>query len=201
MITLTAGAVSIHKLVQAVILTAPGSTGDDGEQARDTALEWLDEVMPGKPSSDVAGWPLMRALIPQAGSIASRYAPGEEPASLDRVLSQVGTFHQMQGAYQDALRLRLNALDIAQRIYGDSHRETAIDMGNLAITYGALGRYADAMPLEERALAITETALGPDHPDTARCLGNLAATYLAIGRTADALPLEQRRQRIDQVPE
>ena len=194
MITLTAGTVSMHKLVQAVILAAPGGTGTggDGPQPRDRALEWLNGALPPDPDTDVAAWPFLRALIPHAEAVASRYAAGQEPPALHRVLNQIAMFHQVQGTYQEALRLRDVCLDIARRLYGDSHNETATSLGNLAVTYSALGRHAEALPLKQRALAVTEAALGPDHPVTAVCLGNLARTYSELGRHADALPLEQR---------
>jgi tetratricopeptide (TPR) repeat protein len=200
MITLTAGTVSMHKLVQAVILAAPGGIGigPDGPQARDTALKWLDGAVPQAPGSDVAAWPFLRALIPHAEAVASRYAAGEEPLALYRVLNQIALFHQVQGAYQDALGLRSGCLDIARRLYGDGHRITAVSLGNLAATYSALGQHADALPLKQRDLAIIQTALGPHHPDTARCLGNLGRTYSDLGRPADALPLDQRALAITQ---
>ncbi len=194
MITLTADTVSMHRLVQAVLLASPAgsSPGTGGSRPQDTALDWLGQALPRDPQTNVAAWPFLRALAPHAGSIASHYSPGQEPAALDQALSAIAVFHATQGDYQRALRLQRTALDIALRIYGPDHRETAIDLGNLARSFSDLGRYADALPLEERALAITEAALGPDHPDTALCLGNLAATFSALGRYADALPLEER---------
>jgi tetratricopeptide (TPR) repeat protein len=189
MITLTADTASMHRLVQAVLLASPAP---GGTEARDTALEWLAQALPRDPRSDLATWPFLRALIPHAGSIASHYAPGEEPAALDHVLNDIAVFHSSQGDYRRALQLQTTALAIATRIYGPGHRGTAVNIGNLASTYSDLGRHADALPLQERALAITETALGPDHPDTALRLGNLAATYSSLGRHADALPLQER---------
>jgi tetratricopeptide (TPR) repeat protein len=191
MITLTADAVSMHKLVQAVILAGPDDSGN-AQQPRDTALEWLYDALPGKVATNVAAWPFLRVLIPQAEAVASRYATEEAPIALGLVLGSIGQFHQSQGTYQDALRLRKASLGIAQSIHGDSHPETANCLGNLATTYSALGRYAEALPLQERALAVAEAALGPDHPDTARCLNNLAASYRALDRAADAEDLEQR---------
>jgi len=194
MITLTPGTVTMHRLVQAVILAAPGSGDGDGdgeEPPRDTALRWLDDALPGNPDTNVAGWPLLRALVPHADSLANRYAPEEEPVVFARVLNQMGLFHQAQGAYQDALRLRTAALDIV-RTHDESDAVIATCLGNLAFTYSDLGRSGDALPLEERALAISEAVLGPDHPDTALRLGNLAATYDDLGRSGDALPLKER---------
>jgi tetratricopeptide (TPR) repeat protein len=191
MITLTPETVSMHKLVQAVLLAAPDDTGT-APLPRDIALKWLNNSLPVNPDTNVAAWIFLRALIPHADAVASHFAAREEPATLERVFNQIALFHQSQGAYQEGLRLRNASLDIAQRIYGDGHRQTAISLGNLAVTYSALGRRAEALPLEERALDITEAALGPDHPDTALRLGNLAGTYSDLGRYVEALPLEER---------
>jgi tetratricopeptide (TPR) repeat protein len=191
MITLTAEAVSMHKLVQAAILGAPGDTGTT-TPPQDMAVEWLDEVLPPDPDTNVTAWPFLRALIPHAEAVAGAYPAGEEPAALARVLNEIAVFHRSQGSYQDALRLGFSALDIAQRVYGDGHPEIATFLGNLAATCGKLGRHAEALPLKERALAVTEATLGPDHPSTAERVGNLAQTYSALGRHAEALPLKER---------
>jgi tetratricopeptide (TPR) repeat protein len=191
MITLTADAVSMHRLVQAVILSAPDDS-DSAQRPQGTAVEWLDDALPRDPDTNVAAWPFLRAFIPHAAAVAGRYAPGEEPAALARVLTGVAVFHRSQGSYQDALRLGFTALGIAQRVYSDGQPEIAAFLGNLAATYGALGRHAEALPLKERALAVAEATVGPDHPSTALRLGNLAQTYSALGRHAEALALKER---------
>jgi tetratricopeptide (TPR) repeat protein len=192
MITLTTGSVTIHRLLQAVILTRPDSTGDDVRSLRDTALNWLNAVLPDDPDTNMAGWPLLRALVPHAETLASHFPPREQPESLGRMQNEIALFLNSQGDYAQALPLRQSALAIYDATLGPDHPHTATGLGNLAITYHDLGRPADALPLDERALAITEAALGPDHPDTALRLNNLAATYHDLGRPADALPLQQR---------
>ena len=192
MITLTTETVSIHRLLQAVILTRPDTTGDALRSLRDTALDWLNTAIPGAPATNMAGWPLLRALVPHAETLASHFPPGEQPETLGRIQNEIAAFLNSQGDYTQALPLRQSALAIAKATFGPDHPTTAIALDNLALTYTHLGRPADALPLQQRALAITETALGPDHPDTATRLGNLAATYTHLGRPADALPLHQR---------
>ena len=194
MITLTAGTVSMHKLVQAVILAAPGGTGTggDGPQPRDRALEWLNGALPPDPDTDVAAWPFLRALIPHAEAVASRYAAGQEPPALHRVLNQIAMFHQVQGTYQEALRLRDVCLDIARRLYRDSYNETATSLGNLAVTYSALGRHAEALPLKQRALAVTEAALARI-TRSPRCAWATWPEVQRAGRHVDALRLDSGR--------
>ena len=198
MITLTIRTVSIHRLLQAVILSQPVDAATDVCSPCDTALGWLNAVIPTDPDADVAGWPLLRALVPHAKALADRYSPGNQPELLAMVHNQIGMFLQSQGDYGRALALRQSALRITEAALGPDHPDTAILLGNLASTYSAQGRAADALPLDERALAISEAALGPDHPTTAVLLGNLAATHRDLGRPADALPLEKRALAISE---
>jgi len=192
LITLTTETVSIHRLLQAVILTRPDDTGGDARGLRETALDWLNNVIPDDPYQNVAGWPLLRALVPHAEALSGHFPPGGQPEALGCAQNQVALFLQSQGAYARALPLLEQALAITEAALGPDHPGTATAMGNLAGTYRELGRAADALPLHERALAITEATLGPDHPGTANQLNNLAATYRELGRAADALPLHER---------
>ena len=192
MITLTTETVSIHRLLQVVILALPDSTGDERHGLLDTALNWLNTVIPDAPATNMAGWPLLRALVPHAETLASHFPPGDQPEALGRVQNEIALFLTSQGDYVQALSLRQSALAIAKATFGPNHPTTASALSSLAATYHRLGRPADALPLQERALAITEAALGPDHAATAILLDNLAATYRAVGRYADALPLRER---------
>ena len=196
MITLTAETVSIHRLVQAVVLGKPDQAAGDGCGACDTALAWLSAVIPADPGTDVAGWPLLRALVPHAEYLSSHYPRGDRPERLGWVHNQIGLFYRSQGDYAQALALFESALEIGQTVLGPDHPDTAVGLGNLAATHRDLGRAADALPLAQQALEITEAALGPDHPRMAIELGNLAATYRALGQPADALPLERQALEI-----
>jgi tetratricopeptide (TPR) repeat protein len=196
MITLTAQTVSLHRLVQAVILAQhpPGDHSPEPGTASPlaTAAEWLDNAIPAEPDTNVAGWPLLRALIPHADALAGHFGADGKPVTLARIQNELAVFQDSQGQYQQSLTLRRSALAIYEAALGPDHPDTATALANLAATYGSLGQHAEALPLEQRALAVTEAALGPDHPDTAIGLGNLAMTYWSLGRHGEALPLEQR---------
>jgi tetratricopeptide (TPR) repeat protein len=192
MITLTTETVSMHRLLQAVILTQPPASGDDPGSLRETALDWLNASIPADPERNMAGWPLLRALVPHAEALSSHFPPDTRPAALGRVQNQIALFLGSQGQHARALPMRQSALAIYQTTRGSDHPDTAAALGNLATAYREFGRYADAVSLQERALAITEQALGPDHPDSAIRLNNLADTYRALGRYADAVSLQER---------
>jgi tetratricopeptide (TPR) repeat protein len=200
MITLTPEAVSLHRLVQAVILARqpPADAGSafGGQSPLTTATDWLNNAIPAEPDTNVAGWPLLRTLIPHGQNLATHFPAGTQPGTLGRIQNELAIFHSSQGQHGQALALRQSALEISEAALGPDHAETAAALANLAVTYWRLGRHAEALPLQQRALQITETALGPDHHSTAIRLGNLAATYGELGQADKALPLQQRALQI-----
>ena len=203
MITLTPQTVSMHRLVQAVILarhpTAEESATFGGGPPEITALEWLDDAIRGNPETDVAEWPLLRVLIPHAGELSARIPPGDQPRRLARIQNHIGLFQGSQGQHEQALALLESALKITEAALGSDDPLIAVRLDNLALAYGDLGQNGKALPLQQRALRITEAALGPDHPDTATRLNNLATTYSALGQSGKALPLQQRTLQIIEV--
>jgi tetratricopeptide (TPR) repeat protein len=199
MITLTAETVSMHRLVQAVVLAGQPEDQDPafgGENPLTTALQWLNHAIPADPGDNVAGWPLLRALSPHGDSLAALFPAGEQPEMLGRVQNELAIFHSSQGQHQQALALRESALKIAEDALGPGHPDTATALDGLAYTYVDLGQPGKALPLQQRALKITEDALGPDHPSTAIRLDNLAVTYGDLGQPGKALPLQQRALKI-----
>ena len=189
MITLTPDSVSMHRLLQDVVLH---QSGNYASSLRGTALDWLDAAIASRPDMDIGRWPLLRALVPHAEALASHFPPGQRTQALARTQNNIASFLHSQGNYEQALPLRQSALAITEDVLGPNHRITALRLGNLAVLYSDLGRHADALPLHERALVITEAVLGPDHPSTALRLGNLAAAYHHLGRDEDALPLHEQ---------
>ena len=102
-VTLTATTVSIHRLLQAVILTRPDVTGEDMRGLQDTALDWLKAAIPDNPGTNMAGWPLLRALVPHAEALASHFPRGEQPEALGWAQGKLAAFLNSQGAYMQAI--------------------------------------------------------------------------------------------------
>ena len=88
MITLTTESVTTHRLLQAVIL-ARHVPGDDVRSLRHTALDWLNATIPDNPDTNMAGWPLLRALVPHAETLASHFPPDDRPETLSDVQSEI----------------------------------------------------------------------------------------------------------------
>ncbi len=206
--------VSVHRLVQAVIrggqplqeesaasggesrLSEEESAAFGRESPLNIALRWLDVAIPDDPDTNMAGWPLLRALLAHAENLAALFPVGSQPVELGHVQSKLAMFQDSQGWYEQALALHESALAIYEATLGPDDKDTAAALDGLGLSYSRLGRPAEALPLQQRALAITETALGPDHPSTAARLDNLATTYRHLGRPAEALPLQQRAEEI-----
>jgi tetratricopeptide (TPR) repeat protein len=202
MITLTTESVSIHRLLQSVILAGPADPAEDVRSLRDTALKWLNKAIPIDPHTNMAGWPLLRALVPHAEALASHFPPDEKSINLIWALNNIGVFRNSQEDYAQALLLRQSMLPIyyEQDQVDEGPLRAVATLTGLAAAGRHDGQTADALRLLERALVITETALGPSHPSTALLLFNVAATYRDLGRPADALVLEERITQIGQHP-
>ena len=66
---------------------------------------------------------------------------------------------------------------------------TLTSMGNLAITYSALGQHDKALAMSEKVLAARQTKLGADHPDTLTSMENLAIAYRKMKQPEKAFAL------------
>jgi tetratricopeptide (TPR) repeat protein len=202
MITLSPELVSMHRLVQAVIL-ARQSPADEGpafgaEGPLAAALQWLNAAIPADPTANMAGWPLFRTLSPHAEHLAILFPVDSQPEMLGDVQDAFGKFQDSQGQYEPALALKKSALSIFEAALGPEHPNVAIASAEVAYAYWRLGRHTEALALEVRALEITEAALGPDHPDSIVALDNLAVTYNELERPEEALPLVQRALEISE---
>lgn len=191
LITLTPKDVSIHRLLQAVVLSALDEAAVNGPGARDAALDWLVAAFPDD-AADVARWPSSRALLPHAEALCNHYSPDDQPEQLGRLYSRIGVFYQSQGSHKRALAQHRSALAVAVKTLGPEHPDIAKALGNLASACMDTGRVDEAVSLGQQALTVTEKNLGHEHPDTARVLGNLAATYRLQWRPRDALTLQLR---------
>ena len=123
MTALTPETVTMHRLVQAVVLSSMPPPRGKGESFEDedplkTALEWLYNVIPTDPQNNTAAWPLFRAITPHAESLAAHFPLGSQPSSLARVQGELGLFQTSQGQYEQALRLNQSSLAIAEATFG-----------------------------------------------------------------------------------
>jgi tetratricopeptide (TPR) repeat protein len=84
------------------------------------------------------------------------------------------------------------ALDKAQKVFGESHRNTEISLAHMGLVLRFRSRYEEAEKHYRRALAIREKALGRNHPSLLHTLNNLIAVLEALGRVEEAEQLRLR---------
>jgi tetratricopeptide (TPR) repeat protein len=73
-------------------------------------------------------------------------------------------------------------------------------MGNLALTYSALGRHDEALQLQQESLAFMKRVLPENHPNIATRMSNLAGMYVELGRHDEALKLQHDTLAFEQAP-
>jgi|SRR5829696_6824816 len=104
-----------------------------------------------------------------------------------------------EGRYDEAERLQLRALAIAEERLGPDHLDVASILNGLGVIHKYQGRYAEAEPLYRRALGIVDAVLGHDHLEAAGLYHNLGGLEHARpgggGRGARALGPEDPRAR------
>ncbi|GAA2551615.1 hypothetical protein GCM10010435_22250 [Winogradskya consettensis] len=186
MITLDAGTVSVHRLVQTVLRLTPPA-GEVSLQA----LYLLADAVPGGPVDDPTGWPRWRDLLPHV-TVLAHHLRDTIDIDLGRMLNRAAHYEMTQGLYQPAEGHYTQAFLIADEVLGHDHPDVGTALGNLAGSYSALGRHAEALPLAQRALDIAEKVFEPMHPAVATCLGNLAGSYCDVGLPGEAVPLFRR---------
>jgi len=165
------GAVSVHRLVQAVTLAQlPAELAAAWRQA---AAFLIENALPRDRRQPTA-WPIYAALLPHAQAALTHSSVG-----MARVANYIGQI----GNYSAAQTLQQQVLDARQRLLGaedpatlDARDDLAYWTGQAGDTAGACDQYAALLPVRERVL-------GSEHPHTLLTRGNLA---FWTGRTGDA---------------
>ena len=121
-------------------------------------------------------------------------AEDDDPNALNQQVNQLIE----QGKYQEAIPIAERAVEMAKRVRGPEHSETADALNNLGFLFKKIRDYAKAEPLYREALQIRQKVLGSEHLDTATSLNNLGLLYKDMGEYAKAEPLLQEALRIYQ---
>jgi tetratricopeptide (TPR) repeat protein len=96
-----------------------------------------------------------------------------------------------QAKYAEAEALGQKALEIAEKVFGQEHAETAEILRHMAFIYGGQKRYAEAEAYYNRALKLYDKAQ-PEHTETAETLLNLAGIYHHQEKYEEMAPLYKR---------
>ena len=126
MLTVDAGTLAMHRLVQAVTRTPdPGDPHRDPEAidaARDQATRQLADALPDW--QDPAGWPGWRMLLPHIDALASHAPPDTDTRDTAYLLNQAGLFLDGQGQPGRAAGYLQRALADCVRVLGADHPDT-----------------------------------------------------------------------------
>ena len=103
------------------------------------------------------------------------------------IKNDLGVLYGQLGKHQEALKYKLQSLNIRQELFGEKHPDTANSLNNIGGTYGQLGKHQEALKYKLQALDIIQELFGEKHPDTATSLNNIGSTYDELGQYKEAL--------------
>jgi tetratricopeptide (TPR) repeat protein len=110
--------------------------------------------------------------------------------------NNLGVVRFLEGNYEEARRLFLEAVAMIEQRLGPEHPLLARILNNLASVENRTGHREEAGRSIRRALDIAEKWLGPDHPSYAALLANYAAFLRQGGDKSQAKALEARSTQI-----
>ncbi|MER5459648.1 tetratricopeptide repeat protein [Streptomyces sp. NPDC002668] len=189
MVTFSGPGVSVHRLVQTVLLARaqeiPSTSPLGRQEAEQTILHALPSCQEDVPTSGDQ-W---QRFIPHVIALAISTPPGH---TSDDAITCYGTttdYMTQQGQEVRATPLYEATLAQCERVLGDTHPDTLISRNDLAVAYRAAGDLQRAIPLFEATLAQRERVLGDTHPDTLISRNDLAVAYREAGDLQRAIPL------------
>jgi hypothetical protein len=168
------GAVSVHRLVQAV--TADQMPGQLREAWRQAAATLVEAALPGKPRQPDT-WPVFATLLPHAQAVLPPDNPG-----MDDIASYLG----YSGGYAAAREFSQALVEERTRLLGPEHPGTLAARVHLAFWTCMAGDAAGARDQYAALLPIIEQVLGPEHPHTLADRGLLARFTGEAGDAAGA---------------
>ncbi|MCP4699075.1 MAG: CHAT domain-containing protein [Gammaproteobacteria bacterium] len=87
---------------------------------------------------------------------------GQEHPDTALSLNTLASLYYSMGAYDKALPLSQQALDINEKVLGREHPYTALTLNSLAVLYDYMGAYEKALPLSQRAMKILSDERNPE---------------------------------------
>jgi len=178
---------ALEELTQAYLI-AGGAGHDIASLKAATRLSFVTGYQLARPEEGLRWAAIAEMLVTRLGL-------GDEPAVAEW-LTNLGSVHQAQGKYDEALKAQQRALEVAERVYSEGHPRLAAMWINLANAHYGRGDYDEAIEANEKALAIYEASLGPFHPDLAMALLNLGVARHSRGELEEAIASFERALEI-----
>jgi tetratricopeptide (TPR) repeat protein/transcriptional regulator with XRE-family HTH domain len=180
---------SLHRLVQAVLLEAMGPEERSLWNAR--AIAALNAAFPNVWRQVWGQWERCRQLVPHVLALSAATPAEQGSLVLAALLTKAADYAFQRAHYEQAESLYQRALRLREQILGPDHPEVTFPLNGLADAQREQGRYADAEPLYQRAVHLWE-GLRAAHSQVPSPLNNLALLYWKQGRYAEAEPLLAR---------
>jgi tetratricopeptide (TPR) repeat protein len=190
------GAVSVHRLVQAVVRDRLRVRGR--KKWAEAAVGAVGVALPFE-VDDFRTWGTYARLLPH-GVASEGHAEGLGVAleACATILNKVGLYMRGRADFSAARLALERAAKIGEAVYGRDHPEAAIFVNNLGNVLQDQGELVEARMCYERALKIDEAAYGPDHPKVAIRVNNLGGALRDQGDLAGARACYERALKIDE---
>ncbi|SPF04567.1 tetratricopeptide repeat protein [Streptomyces sp. MA5143a] len=198
MISLHGDAVSVHRLVQAVVRTPTGTEQAEAEfiaLTRNQAIRLLHAALPAD-HEDVGALPVWRALLPHVQAVIGHVPPEDDTDELGRMANEAGMFLFGQKDVREAVRLLERAHGVAVRFLGPEHHSALVVASNLALAYAEAGDTGRSLGLMRWVREVGERVLGANTPEYAVLLGNLGSVHYAADDLDTATELHARAVEI-----
>ncbi|MFE5730617.1 tetratricopeptide repeat protein [Streptomyces sp. NPDC056528] len=186
------GAVSVHRLVQAVARTAdaddPHRRAEDVEAARALAEEALAAVLP-RGVDDRAEWSAWRELFPHVEAYLGQVAPEADTASTAALVYRGAWFLMEERDLEEAERWFERAAACRERLFGEDDLRTVVCLEGIAQCAAIAGELGPSARLQARVVADLERVLGEDRAETHAARGRLAVTLRHLGDKDGAIAL------------
>ncbi|KAJ3281213.1 WD repeat-containing protein 38 [Rhizoclosmatium sp. JEL0117] len=122
-------------------------------------------------------------------TLQQQIANNPSPQSSAQYMYALANFHRLSGNLHAAEHILFQCLQKQKQVLGETHEQTLVTLGTLALVYISQTRFESAEPLLLQCCLASQRALGSDHVDTINATFNLAQFYVSRGRLDQAEPL------------
>ena len=146
------------------------------------------------PDGEYESWTQCRSLLSHAKSVLQSLSDVDDEDQLNAatLLSNCGSFLDLQGVYKEAEAMHRRALEARETVLGCEHPDTLTSVSNLGRVLSRQGKYEEAEAMNRRALEARERVLGRDHLDTLISVNNLGAVLSSQGKYEEAKAMHRR---------
>ena len=197
LIEVRGGAISVHRLVQTATRARLAREGLEQGWAG-AAVKLVNKAFPFE-DERVDTWSASARVLPHALAAAGHSENlGVALETTGRLLCPVGLYLLHRAQLAEAEHAQMQALAIAETIYGPDHPNVATCVTNMGKFLLVKGDLVGALGCMRRALAIGEKAYGLNHPSVALLANSVGGALRAQGDLVGALEYARRALAINE---